>query len=112
MTGLVFGAFVGGAAGLLLAPRKGRETREQLKKELTDTIELGTTIQESYQHVTEQAAELAEMSRELIPPLAKETKQLAADFRFKTEPRFNIIAEQIEKIKKETDAYQQTIKNL
>lgn len=52
--GLVAGALVGGAAALLLAPRAGRETREQVRKAADEAV--GTirgALQEGRQAVEE-----------------------------------------------------------
>jgi gas vesicle protein len=49
VAGFVFGALVGGAMGVLLAPQSGAETRQQLKVE---TIELGDKARERAEGVS------------------------------------------------------------
>jgi gas vesicle protein len=68
LSGLFYGALIGTAAGLLMAPRSGIETRQQLR----DTgVRLRDQVEHTAQEAIHKAEELQQQSREYL----EETKE-------------------------------------
>jgi gas vesicle protein len=63
---LMLGAALGAAAGLLLAPRSGKETRKRVKKWLEDAEEKGQDLFEEGQKIYERGKEAVQESAEKI----------------------------------------------
>lgn len=68
VTGVIIGAAVGAALGILFAPDSGKETRKKIAKkgtDLGDTVrnkfnELGEVLQEKYESIKKDAANMME----------------------------------------------------
>ncbi len=70
--GLVIGAIIGGIAGLLFAPKTGKETREDVKKVLKDS-------EVKFKETTEKAKVMAEKAKdtveEIVDTVTKKVKK-------------------------------------
>ncbi len=71
VTGVIIGAAVGAALGILFAPDSGKETRKKIAKkgtDLGDTVrnkfnELGEVLQEKYESIKKDAANMMEKGK-------------------------------------------------
>lgn len=76
MTGAMFGGLVGGALGLLYAPRSGEETRKLIRDKSTEmkdqAVERGTELRH-------QAEEAAEKARLRFEETAQHTRERATE---------------------------------
>ncbi len=71
VTGIIIGAAVGAALGILFAPDSGKETRKKIAKkgtDLGDTVrnkfnELGEVLQEKYESIKKDAANMMEKGK-------------------------------------------------
>ena len=61
--GLLVGAALGGAAGMLLAPKSGKETREDIKAK---AVEVQEKTQAVIEETKERAGEMYEKSRDAV----------------------------------------------
>ena len=74
----IFGAAIGAAAGILLAPKSGKETREDLKKAIDDAIAKIKNIdvkevKENFTNKIEEIKkEVSELDKEKVVAIAKE----------------------------------------
>ena len=102
--GLAFGAAVGGAAGLLLAPRSGRSSREKLVSGVDEATELTNNLSSSLANFQSSLTHLKATAQELLPPFQAETEKLLTDYKFQAEPRVAAIQDQIKEIQQELDA--------
>jgi gas vesicle protein len=59
-TGIIAAAVIGAVAGLLLAPKSGKETRKLLRKR---TSKLGEKANSSFSNIKEQASQLGEKAQ-------------------------------------------------
>ncbi len=57
VTGLLIGLLVGGAAGVLLAPKSGKETRQDISKRLTDLLNKANDMKKELQNSLVDATE-------------------------------------------------------
>ncbi|OJG97937.1 hypothetical protein RV18_GL003951 [Enterococcus termitis] len=99
--GLLFGAVVGAASGLLFAPRSGKETRQKFVDELDEWTDLKEDFTDKLDHFKESAQALQVAAEIYIDPFIEGLNRDIENFNFQTEPRIAQINEQIEKIQSE-----------
>ncbi len=80
LSGFIFGAAIGVAAGLLFAPRSGEETRKRLQdkaKEYTDDVtqKLSDKIDNLREHVTEAGEEVKSKTQKVGSKTTPKTTQ-------------------------------------
>jgi gas vesicle protein len=99
---LVIGALIGGAFGVLLAPEKGRATRDKLKKEGKD---IKDQIASDFTEVKDDLSKAATSGKE---KLKEEMKDLASKTSYKTEQAITFIEKQLAILKEKNKTLQQT----
>ena len=85
VTGLFLGAIVGAALGILLAPRRGEETLEELRQKGTEWRNRGSalfseergSVREMVEEVREILREAVDEGREVIKEAVEEGRQAA-----------------------------------
>lgn len=102
--GLFFGSLLGAAGGLLLAPKKGKETQAELKQYLDESLADVTTLQQDVHHVQENLRQTQMIAQEIIPTFQKELTQSIEDFKFQADPRMARIREQAQTLKTHLEA--------
>lgn len=98
LKGLVFGAVIGAAAGLLFAPRSGNQTREKLIAELDEATELTNELNNSLNHFKQALSETKRTAETVIPSFQESIEKDIENFKFQAEPRVTQIQEQVEKL--------------
>jgi gas vesicle protein len=82
MAGLGLGALIGAALGVLVAPKPGTETREELKTTYGDlavkATKLSQELTESSQELIKKSKELIETTRTKVQDAVDEGKQVMA----------------------------------
>ena len=76
--GLLFGGFLGGLAGLLFAPKSGRELREELKKQGSEAFD---EAKEFYSDARGKAKAILDDARRRAEELKKEADRQLAEAR-------------------------------
>ncbi len=99
---LILGAMIGAGAALLLAPEKGSETREKLKKEGKQVKDQLTS---DFQEVKEDVSKAASSGKE---KLKEEIKDLAAKTSVQTEKAITFLEKQLAILKEKNKTLQQT----
>ncbi|WP_086314446.1 hypothetical protein A5821_002017 [Enterococcus sp. 7F3_DIV0205] len=99
--GILFGAVVGAASGLLFAPRSGKATRQKFVDELEDWSDLKEDFNEKLDHFKESAQALQAAADMYIEPFIDGINQDVENFMFQVEPRLDQLQEQVEKIQSE-----------
>nr|MBO1354640.1 YtxH domain-containing protein [Enterococcus sp. DIV0212c] len=99
--GILFGAVVGAASGLLFAPRSGKATRQKFVDELDEWSDLKEDFTEKLDQFKESAAAFQATADMYIEPFIEGLNQDLEDFKFQAEPRLDQIQEQVEKIQAE-----------
>ncbi|MGK0605085.1 YtxH domain-containing protein [Enterococcus gilvus] len=96
--GILFGAGLGTLGGLLLAPRKGEETREKLITNTRELVELTDELNDNLAGFRESLVTLKGTFDTLVPAFKSGVEKDVEDFRFQAEPRIQQIQAQLEKI--------------
>lgn len=96
--GILFGAGLGTLGGLLLAPRKGEETREKLITNTRELVELTNELNDNLTDFRESLVTLKGTFDTLVPAFKSGVEKDIEEFRFQAEPRIQQIQAQIEKI--------------
>lgn len=99
--GILFGASLGTLGGLLLAPRKGIETREKLVINTRDLVELTDELNDNLTAFRESLVTLKGTFDTLVPAFKSGVEKDIEDFQFQAEPRIKQIQEQLDKITQE-----------
>lgn len=99
--GILFGAVVGAASGLLFAPRSGKATRQKFVDELEEWSDLKEDFTEKLDQFKESAHALQAAADMYIEPFIDGINQDVENFMFQAEPRIEQIQEQVEKIQTE-----------
>lgn len=99
--GILFGAVVGAASGLLFAPRSGKATRQKFVDELEDWSDLKDDFNDKLDQFKESAQALQATVDMYIEPFIDGINQDVENFMFQAEPRLDQIQEQVEKIQSE-----------
>ena len=80
--GAFFGAIVGAAAGILTAPKSGKETRAELKAK---TCEVKDVVTKKVEDVADDAGEIVENVKGKAQKTAGDFKSGATDFKNRTD---------------------------
>ena len=96
--GILFGAGLVTLGGLLLAPRKGEETREKLITNTRELVELTDELNDNLTDFRESLVTLKGTFDTLVPAFKSGVEKDIEEFRFQAEPRIQQIQAQIEKI--------------
>lgn len=96
--GLAFGTVVGGTLGILLAPKSGKATRQQLVDGVDEATDLTNDLTDSLAKFQQSLSHLQTTASELLPTFQEETTQLIEDFEFQATPRVEEINKQVDKI--------------
>lgn len=100
----ILGALVGAIAGILFAPRSGKETREMLKKSYEEYSEKGKEI---FEEKKEQLEEAIEAGKKTVEEKSEELKGKFGEIKEKVSERVSEIRtrgkeEHVEELPKET----------
>lgn len=93
--GLLFGTVVGGASGLLFAPRSGQETKEKLVAGIDDTTKLVTDVNDGLQHLQTAFGEVKDTLNALVPEFQEGLRKDVTDYQFQIEPRLEQVNQQV-----------------
>lgn len=96
--GILFGAGLGTLGGLLLAPRKGDETREKLITNTRELVLLTDELNDNLADFRESLVTLKGTFDTLVPAFKSGVEKDVEEFRFQAEPRIQQIQAQLDKI--------------
>lgn len=96
--GILFGAGLGTLGGLLLAPRKGEETRERLITNTRELVVLTDELNDNLGDFRESVVTLKGTFDTLVPAFKSGVEKDIEEFRFQAEPRIQQIQAQLDKI--------------
>ena len=96
--GILFGAGLGTLGGLLLAPRKGEETREKLITNTRELVLLTDELNDNLADFSESLVTLKGTFDTLVPAFKSGVEKDVEEFRFQAEPRIQQIQAQLDKI--------------
>ncbi len=96
--GILFGAGLGTLGGLLLAPRKGEETREKLITNTRELVLLTDELNDNLADFRESLVTLKGTFDTLVPAFKSGVEKDVEEFRFQAEPRIQQIQAQLDKI--------------
>lgn len=99
---LVLGALIGAGLGLLLAPEKGKVTRDKLKKE---GEEIKNQITKDFSEVKDDISKASESGK---VKFKEEMKDFASKASYKTEEAITFLEKQLAKLKEKNKNLQQT----
>ena len=94
----LFGAGLGTLGGLLLAPRKGEETREKLITNTRELVLLTDELNDNLADFRESLVTLKGTFDTLVPAFKSGVEKDVEEFRFQAEPRIQQIQAQLDKI--------------
>lgn len=111
--GILVGAGIGTLSGLLLAPRKGEDTRDKLISNTRELVELTDALNDNLTDFRRSLVTLKGTFDTLVPAFKSGVEKDVEDFRFQAEPRIQQIQEQLEKINQTLPQMEEhtTIKN-
>ncbi|MEG1503834.1 MAG: YtxH domain-containing protein [Enterococcus sp.] len=111
--GILVGAGIGTLSGLLLAPRKGEDTRDKLISNTRELVELTDALNDNLTDFRRSLVTLKGTFDTLVPAFKSGVEKDVEDFRFQAEPRIQQIQEQLEKINQALPQMEEhtTIKN-
>ncbi|MFS4482992.1 YtxH domain-containing protein [Hyunsoonleella sp. 2307UL5-6] len=99
---IALGILIGAGLGVLLAPEKGKVTRDTLKKE-------GKNIKDQItKDFTEVTADVSEAAKSGKHQLKKDAKKFASKASYKTEKAISFLEKQLAILKEKNKTYQQT----
>lgn len=107
--GILFGASLGTAAGLLLAPRKGEATREKLLTDTRDLVVLTDELNDNLIDFRHSLTTLKGTFQTLVPAFQAGVEKDIEEFRFQAEPRIQQIQSQLEKINQSLPQTKETV---
>lgn len=107
--GLLVGGAIGGTAALLLAPRSGKETRDNIQQEIDDTIQMFLNVKDSSEAVVFNAQHLKDLTETMIPEFTEDIEKSIERFQFKSKYRIEDIKQQLAKIQNEMDNFKNSI---
>lgn len=85
-----FGGIIGAAAGLMLAPQTGRESREQVRKAYDGMVDnINDFVHKLDEHIPEFIAKIKDEVADIPEQLRADIKNISKD----TEERFNTVLE-------------------
>ncbi|MDT2599973.1 YtxH domain-containing protein [Enterococcus hulanensis] len=96
--GILFGAGLGTLGGLLLAPRKGDETREKLITNTRELVLLTDELNDNLADFRESLVTLKGTFDTLVPAFKSGVEKDVEEFRFQAQPRIQQIQAQLDKI--------------
>ncbi|NRB84596.1 MAG: YtxH domain-containing protein [Winogradskyella sp.] len=99
---LVLGALIGATAGVLLAPDKGRTTREHLKEE---GKEIKDQISQDFNEVKDDLCKAAKSGKDKFKD---DLKDFASKASYKTEAAITFLEKQLAKLKEKNKTLQQS----
>ncbi|TYA94768.1 YtxH domain-containing protein [Seonamhaeicola marinus] len=99
---LILGALIGAGIGVLLAPEKGKITRDKLKKE---GKEIKDQITEDFKEVKEDVSKAAQSGKDKFK---EDMKDFASKASYKTEEAITFLEKQLAKLKEKNKTLQQT----
>ncbi|MGX7030744.1 YtxH domain-containing protein [Vagococcus zengguangii] len=108
--GILFGSLIGGALGLLYAPKSGKDLRQKFSSDVNQSKDnMVNAIDTSVQNVNEMQQSLTDLNQSLanfkavaqetLPKIASETKETIEAFKFQSKPRIKEIKQTTEQIK-------------
>ena len=111
--GILVGAGIGTLSGLLLAPRKGEDTRDKSISNTRELVELTDALNDNLTDFRRSLVTLKGTFDTLVPAFKSGVEKDVEDFRFQAEPRIQQIQEQLEKINQALPQMEEhtTIKN-
>ncbi len=99
---LIFGALIGAGIGVLLAPEKGKVTRDKLKKEGKD---IKDQITQDFTEVKEDVSKAAKSGKDKFK---EDMKDFTSKASYKTEKAITFLEKQLAKLKEKNKTLQQT----
>ncbi|MBM6613416.1 YtxH domain-containing protein [Desemzia sp. RIT804] len=109
-SGIVFGAIVGGAYGLLKTPRTGEQNREAMKSYLDDTTVLVQDVTDKVKDLKGAISELTNEGKTLATDFAKDMNETVQEFSYEVEPRMRRIQDQANKLNSDVQDMTESMK--
>ena len=113
--GILLGSLIGGALGLLYAPKSGKDLRQKFSSDVKQSKEnMVHELETSAQDVNEMQQGLTDLNQsltnfktvaqEILPQIVKETNETIEAFKFQTTPRLDEIKKTSQQIKEHFNA--------
>ncbi len=106
--GLLFGATLGGAGGLLMAPQSGKATQKQVTSYVEDLTEATSTVKDSVAHLNQAVTQTQTAVEESIPFIKTSLQKDIAAFKFQADPRMARIKEQVAQLQSDLGSQEKT----